>query len=227
MGKAFENVMANDKHIISAEQLYKTFLQQKVLALPKEVYEVQTDIQTAVVNGPELVKEVRKQIMLIAKTTPLLVEDMDMTNYDWPDTVTKAQEELAGLQLKQAAAIAQVEADLAKAEGDLKVEQARKLVEMMKAEAIAESIDIIKDKLAGAPEYLLWHQIRVMGDAAAGPNNCFILYPYNTDAGQMKQMVSNANFVQMLKPDGPHPELKAAAEEAKKAAEAETPPAEK
>ena len=228
MREAFENVMANDKNIISAEQLYNTFLQQKTLAIPKQVYEVQVDVETAVINGPELVKEARKQIMDIAKTTSLLVVDMDMTNYDWPESITKAQENLVGIQLKQAAAVAQVEADLAKAEGDLKVEEANKLVEIKRAEAIAESIDIIKDKLAGSPEYLLWHQIRVMGDAAAGPNNCFILYPYNTDAGQMKQMVNNANLVQMLKPEGPHPEVKKEmAEELKNAAEVETPPVEK
>ena len=207
--KAFENVPA-DHGEISVDQLYKTFLQQKVLAIPKQIYEVQPDVQTAVANGPKLVAEARKQVMEMAKTTPLMVEDMDMINYDWPESITKAQEELVKIQLKEAEAQAQVKADLAKAEGDLKVAEADKLVEMKKAEAVAESIDIIKAKLAGAPEYLLWHQIRVMGEAAMGPNNCFILYPYNTDVSQINQILGNANLTQMVHPDGPHPELKKA-----------------
>jgi hypothetical protein len=82
------------------------------------------------------------------------------------------------------------------------------LVELKKAEAVAKSIEIIKNSLAGSPEYLMWHQIRVMGQAAMGPNNCFILYPYNTDSAQIRSMMSNANLSQILKPDGPKPELK-------------------
>lgn len=75
-------------------------------------------------------------------------------------------------------------------------------MELKKAEAVAESIDIIKKKLAGAPEYLMWHQIRVMGEAANGPNNSFILYPYATDISQVRTMVGNAELAQMLKQQG-------------------------
>jgi hypothetical protein len=48
----------------------------------------------------------------------------------------------------------------------------------------------------------------MMKEAAMGPNNCFILYPYSTDPDQVRQMVNNANLKQMLTPDGPYPELK-------------------
>lgn len=208
--KAFENVTADAGKLISADQLYKTFLQQKVLSIPKQVYEVQPDVQTAVANGPKLVAEVRKLIMEAARTTPLVVEDIDMTNYDWPESITKAQESLVKIQLKEAEAQAQVKADLAKAEGDLKVKEAEKLVQLKEAEAVAESIAIIKKTLADTPEYLVWHQIKMMKEAAMGPNNCFILYPYSTDPNQVRQMVNNANLVQMLHPDGHHSELKKA-----------------
>jgi regulator of protease activity HflC (stomatin/prohibitin superfamily) len=208
---AFETVPATkgDNGLeISSESLYKTFLQMKVLAIPRATYEVQPDVETAVANSPKLAMEVRKLIMEAAKGTPLVVEDFQITNYDWPASVTKAQEELVAIQLKEAAAEAQVKADLKKAEGDLKVKEAEKLVQEKEAEAIAESIRIIKDELANAPEYLMWHQIKVMGNAAMGPNNCFILYPYATDSKQIQGMLQNASLTQMLEPDGPHPELK-------------------
>ncbi|HCC60203.1 MAG: hypothetical protein A2439_03060 [Candidatus Staskawiczbacteria bacterium RIFOXYC2_FULL_37_17] len=193
---------------ISSKSMYETFIQMKALAIPRAIYEVQPDIQTAVANSPKLAMEVRKQIMEAAQGTPLVVEDAQITNYDWPPSITEAQNDLVKIQLKEASAEAQVKADLKKAEGDLKVKEAEKLVQLKEAEAISESIGIIKEKLAGSPEYLMWHQIKVMGQAAMGPNNCFILYPYSTDSGQVRGMLNNANLVQMLKPDGPHPELK-------------------
>lgn len=199
MRKAFESITANQNHWITVDQMYKTFLRMRVLAIPREVFEVQPDVQVAVTNSPTLAKEIKKQIEEAAKTTPLIVDDAEITNYDWPSSITSAQEALVSIQLKEAAAEAQVRADLKKAEGDLKVEEARKLVELKKAEAVAESIDIIKKKLANAPGYLMWHQIRVMGKAASGPNNAFILYPYSTDVGEVQKMMGNANLVQMLR----------------------------
>lgn len=212
MKKAFESVTAAKEKdgscLISVDQLYTTFLQMKALSIPRAVFEVQLDVATAVASSPKLAAEIRKEITEAAKATPLIVEDAQITNYDWPDSITKAQEELVKIQLKEAAEEAQVRADLKRAEGDLKVKEAQKLVQMKEAEAIAESINIIKEKLAGSPEYLMWHQVKVMGQAAMGPNNCFILYPYATDASQVQGMLNNANLSQMLKPDGPKPELK-------------------
>lgn len=208
MKKAFESITADKDRTITVEQLYKTFLQMKAQAIPRAIYEVQPDVQTAVANSPKLAAEVRKLITDAAKSTPLVVEDAQITNYDWPDSITKAQEELVKVQLQEAAEEARVRAELKRSEGQLKVEEANKLVELKKAEAVAESITIIKEKLAGAPEYLMWHQIRVMGQAAMGPNNCFILYPFATDPAQVRTMLTNANLAQMLKPDGPHPDLK-------------------
>lgn len=199
--KAFERIPAvkvGDVYKINVDQIYITFLQMKAQAIPRALFEVQPDVQTAVAKSPELAAEVRKQITEAAKITPLVVEDVQITNYDWPKSITEAQEELVKIQLKEAAATAQVRADLQQAKGQLAVEEAKRLVELKKAEAVAQSIDIIKKKLAGAPEYLMWHQIRVMGEAANGPNNAFILYPYSTDVNQVKAMMGNAHLSQIL-----------------------------
>lgn len=205
--KSFERVTATDYHI-SLDQIYITFLQMKTQAIPRGIFEIQPDIQTAVANSPALAMEVRKQITEMAASTPLIVEDVQITNYDWPDSITKAQEELVKIQLKEAAAAAQVRADLQQAKGQLAVEEAKKLIEMKRAEAVAESMKIIKGTLGGAAEYLLWHQIRVMGEAAMGPNNAFILYPFGTDASQIRAMMGNANLTQMLEGEGVKLDLK-------------------
>lgn len=204
--KAFEDIAAvkkeDGRYSISGQNLYETFLQMKAQAIPRAAFEVQPDVATAVANSPKLAAEVRKQMVLAAKTTPLIVEDAQITNYDWPKSITAAQEELVKIQLREAAEEAQVRADLKKAEGALKVKEADKLVMMKEAEGVAESIKIIRETLSGSPEYLMWHQIKVMGEAARGPNNSFIFFPFATDQGQVRQMVANANLAQMLKVDG-------------------------
>lgn len=198
----FESVSADKNQKISVDKLYKTFLKMKAQAIPRRIFEIQPTIQAAMTNSPSLAEEMRKKIQEVAKTTPLTADDAQITNYDWPTSITRAQEELVKVQLKEASEKAQVRADLQRARGQLLVEEANKLVEMKKAQAMAESINIIKNKLGGASGYLLWHQIRMLSDAAKGPNNAFILYPYGTDASQIKRMIGNANLTQILNPSG-------------------------
>jgi hypothetical protein len=120
MRKAFESVTAtkaDDGFKVGVEQMYVTFMQMKALAIPRMVFEIQKDAETAIANSPALAAEVRRQITELSRTTPLIVEDVQITNYDWPDSITKAQEELVKIQLREAASAAQVRADLKQAEG--------------------------------------------------------------------------------------------------------------
>lgn len=209
--KAFETMPSTPEgriNRISAEEMYKTFVQMKVLAIPKQTFQSQPDVTTALASCQKLEEEVCAAIIRASKSTPMEVEEAQITNYDWPDSITKAQERLMAASLAEEEEAAKVRARLKAAEGELKVKEAQKLVAMIEAESIAESIGIIKERLKDSPEYLMWHQVKVMGQAAMGPNNCFILYPYSTDAGQVKQILGNANLAQVLKPDGPQPELK-------------------
>lgn len=100
--KVFENVQATPVegiYVIDVKNLYTVFLQMKVLAIPRMLFEIQPDVQTAVANSPALAVEFRKQITEIAKSTPLIVEDVQITNYDWPKSITEAQEELMKMKL--------------------------------------------------------------------------------------------------------------------------------
>jgi hypothetical protein len=55
--------------------MYTTFLQMKVLSIPRALYQVQPDIQTAVSSASRLENEFKKQLMAEAESTPLVVED--------------------------------------------------------------------------------------------------------------------------------------------------------
>ena len=187
------------KNNISVDLLYKTYVEPVIDSVPRAIYGTQPDVQTVISNKIELEDEVAKKVIAAVSTTPAKISLCKVTNYDWPDSITKAQEELAGIELEEEKSAAKVRADLKKAEGMLKVEEANKLVEVKKAEAIAESIAVIKDSLAGAPEYLQWHTVRAMSEAATGPNNAFILFPYNMPGINMDSAVSNVQLMQLLK----------------------------
>ena len=180
---------------ISNKAIYDTFLKMKVQSIPREIIGSKPDIKTVVASRAEIGASVKKRIMEESEATPLIVSAVEITNYDWPLTITNAQEKLAEIQLGEEQEQAKIRAALAKADGELKIAEKDKLVEMKKAEAVAESIRIIREMLAGAPEYLKWHEIRMLSEAANGPNNSFILVPYGQD---ITPMVHNAQLKQML-----------------------------
>ncbi|MFA6476367.1 MAG: SPFH domain-containing protein [Candidatus Paceibacterota bacterium] len=202
MQKAFESVLADAENKITVKQMYDTFIKMKAQAIPRQVYEVQPDINACIANSMKLGVEVRKQLMEASAATPLAIVDSEISNYDWPASITAAQEKLAATELLQQAAKNEVKADLERAQGQVEVEKAQALVEKEKAEGVAGGIRIVKEELKDSPEYLVWWQIRALSSAAQGPNNCFIMYPYGTNVEDMKQMMGNSQLTQMLHPDG-------------------------
>jgi len=187
-----------DGMLITHQSLYDTYVKPMVLSIPKSVFQSKVDVEEVMANCVALEDEVRQKIMKQLQTTPMKVDLVEITNYDWPESITTAQEELAAVKLKEEKEAAEIRAALKRAEGELKVKEAEKLVQMKEAEAIAESIGIIKDKLKDSPEYLQWHTVKAMLEAAKGPNNAFILFPYNMPGLDVQRAVSNAQLKQML-----------------------------
>lgn len=196
----FENVRAQGNEI-THDSLYRTYLQMIVQSIPRTIIGEKADIQMVVDNRGTIEADVRQKVLAAAAKTPLLVEDIAFTNYDWPNSITKAQERLVEIQMAEAEQEAQTRADLKKAEGDLKVKEAEKLVELKKAEAVAEGIRIVREELKDCPEYLQWHTVRAMSEAASGPNNAFIMFPYNMPGvqEQLGSMQNTALLDQVLK----------------------------
>jgi len=173
----FEKVVANEDKLITFDSLNKIYLYPILTSVPRKIFGSCPDIQTVIANRAELADQVCKEILERAKGTPMKITAVEITNYDWPRSITDAQEELVKIQLEEERTAARVRAALKNAEGQLKIEEANKLVEIKRAEAVSESIAIIKNALKDSPEYLRWHTIRVLGEAAMGPNNAFFVFP--------------------------------------------------
>ena len=190
----FEQVSSNQNKI-TTQDIYDKFLKMKIQSVPREIIGSKPDVQSVVNNRSEIAAQVKKRIIDESKTTLLLVYAVEITNYDWPKSITAAQERLAQIQLEEEQEAAKIRAQLKRAEGDLKIAEKDKLVELKKAETLAESIDIIRKKLAGSPEYLKWHEIRMLSEAAKGPNNAFIIVPYGQ---KVNSIVNNTQLKQLL-----------------------------
>ncbi len=195
----FETVQAGEGGKISRDGLFDRYLKMVITAKPQEIIGAKTDIQSVITNLREIVQEVRQAVIEESKTTPVEVYAFEITNYDWPRTITEAQERLAAIELKEAEQKAQVRADLEKAKGMLQVEEANRLVEAKKAEGIADGIRIVREELQNCPEYLQWHTVRAMSEAATGPNNAFILFPYNMPGIDTQATVSEMTQTALLK----------------------------
>lgn len=198
--KVFDDVEAKefdgfDHSMISVGAMYRTFLRMKVKSIPKSIIASQPDAKVVTANRNAIAAEVSKQIIAGAKGTPLKVLSVEITNYDWPDSITNAQERLVEIQLGEEQEKARIRAALIRADGELKIAEKNKLVELKRAEAVTESIDIIKSGLKGSPEYLRWHEIRMLSEAAKGPNNAFIIVPYGQD---VSSTVNSAQLKQLL-----------------------------
>jgi len=198
----FDDVMAGgkeskDEYCISHKSLYEKYVQQLAQSVPRTVFGTQMDVESVCANRADLEAQVTQGIIAAAQGTPMSVTMVKVVNYDWPKTVTAAQEKLATIKLREEETAAQTRADLKKAEGELKIEEAKKLVTVKKAEAIAESIQVIKTSLKDCPEYLQWHTVKAMSEAATGPNNAFILFPYNMPGMDMKKAIGNVQLKQI------------------------------
>jgi regulator of protease activity HflC (stomatin/prohibitin superfamily) len=196
----FERVQVNEMKHISNSALYSIYLQPIVQSVPRGVIGEKADIETVVSNRRDILLQIRKEVIERAKETPIKISGVEITNWDWPKSITNAQERLVQIQLQEKEAEARVRARLKEAEGELKVAEAQKLVAMKEAEAIAESNKIIGESLKQNPAYLQWHTVKAMSEAAKGPNNSFILFPYNmpNSGNAIQDFLANGQLKQML-----------------------------
>lgn len=198
--KAAVNSKGEEVYLVGREDLFKRYVEPVVRSKCQAVLSDQPSVEIVLANLPTLIQQVRAAILEEIKDTPVQISMLDATDYDWPEEITKQQIELASIELEERKQEARVRAQLKEAEGKLKIEEANLLVEAKKAEGVAMGIRVVKDELKGCPEYLQWHTVRAMSEAATGQNNAFILFPYNMPGmeGFASQAVDTALLRQVL-----------------------------
>ena len=185
-----------DKRHIPLAQVYKTYGKMTVQSVPRKLFsplKVEEFQDQRVTLSELLDKKIRDALL----ETPLKASAVEITNIDWPKVITAANIQAKQREIEIKAEEAKVKKDIVAAQGALKVAEEQYKVSILEAKMVADSNKLIADSLKDNPEYLQWHNIKVLGKAAEGPNNAFIIIPYAA-MGSGQDLLTPALLKQML-----------------------------
>jgi len=180
---AFENVVPANGNVITAEQLFKMYVEPIV---DQEARKIVSRYETKEIAAKreEVIASVRTATTEAIDSSLLSVKRITINNMDFPDIITQAQEAKAQRQVEVETMKAETEKQLEKARGQLKVAQIEYERRLIEAAMIADSNKIIGSSIT--PGFLAWHELKVLGAAAQGPNNWGFI-PYSNNAQRALQ----------------------------------------
>ncbi len=179
--EAFENVTPTDnngRRTITAAQLYNMYVSPVVdQEARKAVGKYATN--EIVRNRLKVIREVRESIRSALTDSLLKVKRISVTNLDFPDVITRAQEMKAKRRVEIQTERAEQEKRIVAAQNKIKIAQFDYKRRLIEAAMIADANKIIGSSLS--KEYLAWWQLKVFSKAAQGKNNWgFIPYTDHT-----------------------------------------------
>ena len=174
----FENITPLGGNVITADQIFMTYAKSVV---DQEARKVVSKYETnqIVDKRAQIIDEIQKSVNESLGGSIVKVKRVTVNNLDFPAVVTKAQEERAQRQVEIETEKAEQKKRLLKAENALKVATLEYEQQLLEAAMIADANKVIGVSIT--PEYLAWWQLKMMSEAAAGPNNWGFI-PY-TDFG--------------------------------------------
>jgi regulator of protease activity HflC (stomatin/prohibitin superfamily) len=168
INQTFENVTPANGNTITMQQLFTMYVQPVV---DQEARKVVSSYATKDIaeRREEVIESIRTAINEAISTSLMVVKRITVNNLDFPDVITRAQEERARRQVEIAGVQADVDKKLAEARGQLAVAQLDYERQLIEAAMIADSNQIIGASIS--PQYLAWWELKVLSSAASGPNN--------------------------------------------------------
>lgn len=198
--EAFENVVPAEGSTITIQQLFKMYVEPVV---DQEARKIVSRYETKEIASKreEVITSIRSAATEAIKNSLLAVKRITINNMDFPDIITQAQEAKAQRQVEVETMKAETEKELEKARGQLKVAQIEYERRLIEAAMIADSNKIIGSSIT--PGFLAWHELKVLGAAAQGPNNWGFI-PYSNNAqqvirtGDLGQITIDADLMQRI-----------------------------
>jgi len=216
----FDKVQADTLHrgllhgTISRQRLYQVYGQPEVVAATKATirpYSFEEILSAAMKIEVEALKRIREgdpveegEEVPKKPVSFVTIHSLRITNFDWPDAITKAMEAKKQREIEKDAEKARIEQKLIEAEGRRRVAEEDYKVDMLKAKAIADRNKLIAESLE-SDRYLHFMRIKMMEQFAESQNNAIILVPYESlksDGGN--EMLQTAFLQKMAGKDGQH-----------------------
>lgn len=196
--QAFENVTPvnneSGQRVITAKQLYDMYVSPVVdQESRKAVGKYATS--ELVKNRLAVITETQAAIRKALTDNIIKVKRISVTNLDFPDVITKAQEAKATRRVEIQTEKAEQEKRIVKARNKIKIAHLDYKRRLIEAAMIADANKIIGSSLS--QEYLAWWQLKVFSKAALGNNNWgFIPYTDHTNGQKfsVKKLVIDAQL---------------------------------
>ena len=166
---AFDNITpAPGGTTISAQQLWNMYIQPVADEEARGVY-AQYDSKEIVSKRPAIVQEVATAVKNAFPSGLIKIKLVTVNNDDFPDEITKAWENRAAELVKVQTERAKQERLIVAKQNQLSLENLDYQIQLVRAANIADSNKIIGNSIT--PGYLAWWQLKVLSQAASGPNN--------------------------------------------------------
>ena len=175
----FENLKPKEDNTITASQVFETYADN---VIDQESRKVVSKYETSeiVSNRKKIIEEIGVSIKEALKDSVIKIKRVTVNNLDFPPVVTLAQEDRAKREVEIDTERAEQKKRLLQAENQLKIAEMEYKIHLVESAMIADANKIIGASIT--PEYLAWWQLKVLTDAAQGPNNWGFI-PYSDFAG--------------------------------------------
>lgn len=172
----FNKVRPNSDNEIGLRQVFKVYADRIMNSVPRQLIRPRT-VESILGGVSGLENEIETAVVEELKGTPIQVVGLSLTNLDFPKFITEAQEQAKKREIEIREEESKARKELARLEGEKKQAQVEYEIELLEAKRIADANRLIGESLLGASgeRYLRWHEIKVYGAAANGPNNAFFL----------------------------------------------------
>jgi len=162
--------------VITLDGIWDTYLAPVVASVPKQIIRPYTTEQI-LAESAKIEKEVQSAIIKAMEETPVKVRLVTIVNMDFPKFITLAQEEAKKEEIEIRRETNKQKKRLIEEQNKLKLKELEYQQAMLDGKKIADQNRLIGKSLLGEAgrQYLRWHEIRVYGEAAQGPNNCLFL----------------------------------------------------
>ncbi len=166
-------------YTISLESFYNLVIKDIIRANSREIV---SKLKTDAIRGERKVLQqaiktaVTEQIK--ASSFPISVNNVMISNIDYPKSVTAQREAIKTIQLEELKKDASAKAELAEAKRRVEVETQKAKVRIIKAKAIAAENKIIAGSLTN--KYLNYLEIAYMADMSSNESKDKVFIPYGT-----------------------------------------------
>lgn len=191
----FENLTPDQGNTITATKVFDTYARKVV---DEESRNVVSAYETSAIvdNRERILAEVASAITSRLEGSPVLVKRVSVNNLDFPAVVLEAQGVRARHEVEvETERSEQKKRELA-ARNRLRIAQIDYRTQLVRAAAVADSNEIIGSSVT--PGYLAWYQIKVLGEAANGPNNWGMI-PYTDHTNGMVTDIGQAVVAEQLR----------------------------